>query len=237
MPARPTTQDLVDLVRFELGEDDPNNATTGDPIIVKLLNAAARRLGAFGHFIPSCGSMNLEAAKQYYLMPYDFWGADAVFLSIPNGPQHELSPMTTAEYDPSRPSGPPEKYLMWGCNDTATGQHRYAMVMQPTPDAAMVAAYGPLTDVIEIFFRQFTAEFDLAGIDPELLQPWADGCVSYALWKIYRRLGRGYSTLAEEAKTEWMSILAQARKAPNPLTWDVPRPRLDTMGLNLGDDD
>lgn len=226
----PTTQDLVDLTRLELGEDDSVNGTILDTEIVLLLNAGARRLAAFGHFIPTCGEMNLEAGKDLYLMPPDFYGVDSVILSIPGGAQWPIQPMTLPQLDPSHATGDPTNYLMWGANDVATGKHRYAMKLQPVPNQT-------LSNVVEVFFRQFTAEFNLTGTNPELLQPWADGTVSYALWKIYRRLGRRYATERAEAREEWVALLQQAKKAANPLTFDVPPQRLDTMGTTAWDDD
>ena len=154
-------------------------------------------------------------------MPSDYYKIDAVFLYGATGSQYRLLPISRQDRDATQSTGTPVFYYVSGGN--VSGSNSYSIGLNPIPSSSG-------TNDLIIYIRQLPADMVSGGQAPEVIQPWQDALVSYAVWKCYRRRGKDWIAMAQSAQQEWMTWLQKAKRYVNPLMRDLPYQVYDNGG-------
>jgi len=135
----------------------------------------------------------------------------------------KLTPIRVNQRDARERSGTPTFYYIHGAN--VSGSNAQTININPVPDAAYT---------LKIHYRQLPLTMVNGGQGPEIPVQWHDALVSYALWKTYRRWGREWTNMRDEAHAEWEEWLKRARRYSTPHQVDVPTRVEDTAGFMYG---
>jgi len=163
----------------------------------------------------TCATRSTVAGQEEYPLPSDYLKIESVVIK----PSHKLIPLRVTQRDPTERAGTPQAYYIGGANVSGS--------------AAQVVSLGPIpdtngTDDLLIFYRQLPATMSAGGQAPEVPLQWHDSLISYALWKTYRRWGKGFENFRDEAKQEWEQWMQKARRYTTPQQADVPTRITDT---------
>lgn len=189
--------------------------------MIRFLNAAQRALCADGQILLTEETASTVASQETYSVPGDYFKIDAVFLNNMATSQCRLLPMSRQDRDPQNGTGTPRFYYVSGRN--VSGSNAYTIGLNPIPDTSG-------TNDLVIYIRQLPLDMVSGGQAPEVIQPWQDALVAYATWKCYRRRGREWLSMAQDAHAEWNEWLQKAKRYVNPLMRDLPYQVYDNGG-------
>lgn len=210
-----------------MGEDSSTASLVSNAQIVRLLNEGQRKLCWEAPILMTCATASTVASQEQYSLPSDYLKMDTVFIyqTTGNNQKLRLTPITARQRDPVKNTGGSYYYYIWGIN--VSGVNSYYVGLNPIPDS------NGSSD-LEIYYHQLPLTMVDGGQGPEVPTQWQDALISYALWKIYRRAGRDFANMRDEAKAEWTDWLAKARRYVNPLQRDIPTTVDDTAGYYTG---
>lgn len=135
----------------------------------------------------------------------------------------KAEPFRVTQRDPREQAGKPTGYYMFGAN--VSNANAQTINFNPVPDAVYE---------VKIFYRQLPLTMVSGGQGPEVPIQWHDSFVSYVLWKVYRRRGREWAEMRNEAKMEWESWMQKARRYAQQHQTDHPTRVDDTAGYMFG---
>jgi hypothetical protein len=171
----------------------------------------------------TCHTASTVADQQEYSVPTDFFSVEGVRWTDTTGAKHWLTPIKIRQL--SDETGDPCKYAEWGLN--VSGANSPAIWLDPIPDASG-------SSDLEIYIKAMPLTMVSGGQAPEVPVAWQDSLVAYACWKVYRRRGKEWVSMAREAQAEWMEWLRQAERWSSTIVTDVPFRSNDTMGAMSG---
>lgn len=219
-----TTDELVAQVYTDWGETSTNSIIS-QAQITSWLNRGQRDLCLGGQVLLTCAKTSTVAGQESYNVPSDYLKAEAVFL-LDGTPATRLYPMNMGMRDPTEMRGSPTRYYIWGENQAS--YNVYVIGLNPVPSWSG-------SQNLEIFYRQLPQKMVHSSegtmVNPEVIQPWQDAMVDYALMCIYRRLGPDFQSLYRDHLASWKNWRMEAAAYVNPMTWDFPISRQDTANV------
>lgn len=175
----------------------------------------------------TCADAPTTAGQEWYTLPTDILKIHSIFYEPASGGGWRLRHKDAAKRDPAATSSTSvAEWYPWGGPSSGVNVKRIGLNAVPSVTG----------DNIHILYRKLPLTMVSGGQAPEVPTEWQDALVSYAVWKVYRRWGREWVQMAEEAHAEWEEWLKRARRYMNPLTTDIPNTVTDTAGyLGWGD--
>jgi hypothetical protein len=195
-----------------------------DDQIVALLNEAQTKMCMQSYLLMTCATTSTVASQESYSVPSDFIKIEAVFIyNTTSGQKQRLRPIDLMKRDPTKSTGSPQYYFIWGLNVSSVNS--FTVNLNPIPSTSG-------TSDLEIYFRQAPLTMVSGGQAPEIPGHFQYALVAYALWKIWLRDQSAIgANLASSYKREWDEWVHEAESFINPLTLDMPQQIDDAMGM------
>lgn len=195
-----------------------------DNQIVALLNEGQIKLCMNSYLLMTCATASTVASQESYSVPSDFIKIEAVFIyNTTTGTKVRLRPIDLMKRDPTKSTGTPAFYYIWGLN--VSSANSFTINLNPIPSTSG-------TSDLEIYFRQSPLTMVSGGQAPEIPGHFQYALVAYALWKIWERDQSPIGiNLADRYHAEWEQWVKDAQSFINPLTLDMPTVIDDTQGL------
>lgn len=176
-----TTAQMVTAVRDTFGEDSTTATQASDTQILAFLNRRMRELCADSNVLVSGWTASTVAAQQQYSVPPEYTSVEFIQLyrTTLDNAKWELSKCSIREIDPTKATGTPIKFAVWGLN--VSGDNSPAFWLDPIPVAS------GSNDLI-CYGRQLPKVMVSGGQGPEVRDRWQDAVVDGAVGLVYRRL-------------------------------------------------
>lgn len=194
-----------------------------DAQIVALLNEAQIKLCMEAYLMMTKETSSTVASQEAYSVPSDFLKIEAVFIyNTTTGNKRKLRPIDLMRRDPTRSTGDPLYYYIWGLN--VSSANSFTVNLQPIPSTSG-------TSDLEIWIRQSPVAMVSGGAAPEIPEHFQYALPCYAAWKLFQRDQSALSlSLAGMYRAEWNEWVESAKAFINPLTLDQPTTIPDVMG-------
>lgn len=195
-----------------------------DAQIVALLNEAQLKICMESYLLMTCATASTVASQESYSIPSDFIKIEAVFIyNTSTNVKTRLRPIDLMKRDPTKSTGTPQCYFIWGLN--VSSANSFTINLNPIPSTSG-------SSDLEIYYRQAPLTMVSGGQAPEIPNHFQYALIAYTLWKIWLRdqspIG---ASLAAIYKREWDEWVHQAQSFINPLTLDMPQTIDDVEGL------